>query len=245
MWTEPFSILLFIASVIAGGVASISGFGIGSTLSPLLATKIGLKLAVAAVSIPHLIATIMRCWMLRRHINYKVLLTFGTFSAIGGLTGAFFHNNATSPVLIYLFSALLLYVGVTGLTDWSARFRIPARFSGLAGIASGVLGGLVGNQGGIRSAALLGFELTKEEFVATATATGVIVDLARMPVYLATEWADIFAMWPYLVIATAGCVVGTFAGRALLSKVPERTFKLVVSLMLIALGIYMAVSQPT
>lgn len=35
------------------------------------------------------------------------------------------------------------------------------------------------NQGGIRTAALLGFDVPKEEFVATATAIGLFVDGAR------------------------------------------------------------------
>jgi hypothetical protein len=35
------------------GVAVISGFGIGSLLTPLLAARYGTKLTVALVSVPH------------------------------------------------------------------------------------------------------------------------------------------------------------------------------------------------
>ena len=38
---------VFLTSVIAGGVAAVSGFGIGSLLTPLLAARYGTKLAVA------------------------------------------------------------------------------------------------------------------------------------------------------------------------------------------------------
>ena len=37
----------------------------------------------------------------------------------------------------------------------------------IAGAMSGFLGGLVGNQGGIRTAAMLGFEVPRQAFVAT------------------------------------------------------------------------------
>jgi hypothetical protein len=47
----------------------------------------------------------------------------------------------------------------------------------MAGALSGLFGGLVGNQGGIRSAALMGFDINKEAFVATATAIGLVVDV--------------------------------------------------------------------
>ena len=52
-----------------------------------------------------------------------------------------------------------------------------------------MLGGLVGNQGGLRSAALLGFRLDRDTFVATATAIGLFVDGARMPIYFFTHGA--------------------------------------------------------
>lgn len=70
--------------------AAVTGFGIGSLLTPLLALQVDTRLAVAAVSIPHVVGTELR---------------------------------------------------FRGWVAW------------VAGAASGLLGGLVGNQGGIRSAA--------------------------------------------------------------------------------------------
>lgn len=48
-----FELLLALAAVAAGAIASVAGF-IGSVLTPLLATQVGTKAAVAAVSIPHI-----------------------------------------------------------------------------------------------------------------------------------------------------------------------------------------------
>jgi hypothetical protein len=107
----------------------------------------------------------------------------------------------------------------------------------VAGLTSGFLGGLVGNQGGIRSAALLGFEVPKESFVATATAIALFVDGARVPVYLATQGADILAIWPFLVVATIGVVVGTALGARILGGIAPRTFHRVVGTALVLLGI--------
>ena len=110
-------------------------------------------------------------------------------SAVGGLTGALLHGWASSPWLTVLFGSLLLFVAASELTGLSRRMRFHGPIAWIAGALSGVLGGLVGNQGGIRSAALLGIDLPKRSFVATATAAGLIVDGPRMPVYLATETA--------------------------------------------------------
>jgi uncharacterized membrane protein YfcA len=86
-----FTILLAAVAVLAGGVAAIAGFGIGSLLTPTLALETGTKVAVAAIAIPHFVATVQRFWMLRRHVDRTVLLGFGVASAIGGLLGALAH----------------------------------------------------------------------------------------------------------------------------------------------------------
>ncbi len=66
----------------------------------------------------------------------------------------------------------------------------------IAGALSGIFGGLVGDREGIRSAALLGFDIRRDAFVATATAIALLVDVFRMPVYAATQWRPILSAWP-------------------------------------------------
>lgn len=41
-----FEVGLFLTAVIAGGVASVTGFGIGSLVTPVLSLSVGTKLAV-------------------------------------------------------------------------------------------------------------------------------------------------------------------------------------------------------
>jgi uncharacterized membrane protein YfcA len=225
------------AATIAGAVASITGFGIGSLLTPLLAFELGTKLAVAAITIPHLAATSLRCWVLRKSIDKSVLLTFGVTSALGGFAGALLHTLAHPQWLTILFGLLLAIVGLLGLTGLDSKLRIGRKRAGMAGALSGALGGMVGNQGGLRSAAMLAFDVPKEAFVATSTAIGVMVDLARLPVYLATEASDLLAIWPKIALATAGTLAGTILGMKLLEKISERTFKKAVSAVIFLLGL--------
>jgi uncharacterized membrane protein YfcA len=93
--------LLLAAAVaaLAGAIASVSGFGIGSLLAPVLAVRAGTKLAVAAVSLPHLAATALRFWPLRKHVDRRLLWGFGLMSAAGGLAGALLHAYADNPAL--------------------------------------------------------------------------------------------------------------------------------------------------
>jgi len=234
-----FVLLLGFVGAVAGAIASVAGFGIGSILTPVLSLHVGTKVAVAAVSIPHLIGTAMRCWHLKKNIDRKVLLSFGITSAVGGLTGATIYSCIKSPPLTLVFSAILLFAGTLGVTGLGEKLRLRGPAAWIAGALSGLLGGLVGNQGGIRSAAMFGFDLNKHAFVATATAIGLFVDAARMPVYFSSQLNQIAQIWTLVAAASVGVAVGTFAGMGLLAKIDERKFKRVVSAFILLLGIWM------
>lgn len=234
-----FGLLLAGVAIVAGAIAAVTGFGIGSLLTPTLALETGTKLAVAAIAIPHFVGTVQRFWMLRRHVDWPVLLGFGIASAVGGLAGALLHTRVSSPALAAVFGILLILAGLSELTGWMQRVKWGRTGAWAAGGLSGVLGGLVGNQGGIRSAAMLGFDVPKESFVATATAIGLFVDGARLPVYLAAEWRGIFALWPLVLTATAAVVLGTAIGTPILKHLPALVFRRILSMLLILLGAHM------
>lgn len=226
-------------AIVAGGVASVVGFGIGSLVTPVLSLSVGTKLAVALVSIPHLVGTAIRFFMLHQHVDRRVLVQFGLMSAIGGLAGALLHASFATPALSLIFGAILLFAGFMGSTGLSERLRFQGVGAWVAGGVSGLLGGMVGNQGGIRSAALLGFDVSKETFVATATAIGLIVDAARMPVYFWNQHDAMLQNGKWIAVATIGVVAGTLLGTKLLAKLDQRTFRRVVSGFIFLLGVFM------
>lgn len=231
-------LLVAAAGVVAGAIAAVAGFGVGSVLTPLLGTTLGLKLAIAAASIPHVLGTATRLWIMRADVDRRVLLTFGIASAAGGLLGAGLQVVLASPVLVGVFATLLIFAGVGGITGWSERLRFGRRGAWVGGALSGFLGGLVGNQGGIRSAAMLGFSVPKEAFVATSTAVALVVDGVRVPVYLATQGKELSAHGGTIALAVAGVIAGTFAGVWLLRRVPDRIFRPAVGALLIALAVF-------
>jgi uncharacterized membrane protein YfcA len=225
-----------VAGIAAGGVASIAGFGIGSLLTPLLATQLPTRIAVAAVAIPHVAGTALRLWLLRGRVDRHLLVRFGLTSAAGGLAGALLQSRTSSAALTIVFGALLLFVAASELTGFSNRMRFRGAAAWIAGALSGLLGGLVGNQGGIRSAAMLGVDVPRQAFVGTATAVALIVDGARLPVYLATAGEELLALWPTIALATAAVVCGTLVGHRLLIRISEEKFRPTVAVLLAILG---------
>ncbi|MCU1286230.1 MAG: hypothetical protein JWO13_2580 [Acidobacteriales bacterium] len=237
---EPLTFqLIFFAALLAGAIAALSGFGIGSILTPLFALHMDTKLAVALVSVPHLIATAARFATLKGSLDRRIFINFGLLSAAGGFSGALLNAYVGGRALTIVFACLLLFAGISGVSGFANRMRFGRRAAWIAGATSGFFGGLVGNQGGIRSAALMGFAIPKEAYVATATAIGLIVDAARMPVYFSAEWHGITSEWKLVAIATVGVLAGTFGGVHMLKRISEQTFRLSLSVLITALGVYM------
>lgn len=237
-----FAIIVLIVSVLAGATASVVGFGIGSLLTPLVAIRYGMPTAVALVSIPHAIATAFRCWRLRSAIDWQVLRSFGIVSAAGGLAGAAAYTWAGGRELTVALALLLILTASATLTGWMMRWTPRGPLVWLLGAASGAFGGLAGNQGGIRAAAMQPFRLAPAAFIATATATGLLVDAARMPVY-AVEIASAAALpagfWLLATTASAGVVAGTLAGERMLLGLSLAQFRRVLGVAIGALGLWL------
>lgn len=223
--------------MIAGAIAAVSGFGIGSLLTPLLVLSMPTAHAVAVLAIPHALATTVRWVRLRRDVHRLTLRQFGIASAAGGLTGAALQAQLASPILTIVLATLLIAAGTSELL----RRRIPlpeTPFWRLAGgTLSGVFGGLVGNQGGIRAAALLGFELQPRQLVATATAAALLVDAARLPIYFISAGPVIMANTRLWIVASAGVTLGTVIGVPLLSRIPAPIYRRMLGTLLLALGV--------
>ena len=214
-----------------------SGFGIGSLLTPLLMLSMPTAHAVAVLAIPHALATTIRWLRLRRDVHRATFKQFGIASAVGGLAGAVLQSQLKSPILTILLASLLVLAGATELAQRRVPLPQTPFWRLLGGILSGVFGGLVGNQGGIRAAALLGFQLPPRQLVATATAAALLVDAARVPIYFWSAGSTIAAAAPVWIVASIGVTIGTFIGVPVLRWIPEGTYRRLVGALLLILGI--------
>jgi uncharacterized membrane protein YfcA len=236
-----FLVAVFIVAILSGATATVVGFGIGSLMTPLLAIEFGATAAVALVTVPHAAATAVRCWRLRAHVDRGVVARFGLLSAAGALAGALLYTRLGPGALTRVLGGLLLLTAIAQLTGWTSRWQPRGPVVAIFGLASGFFGGIAGNQGGLRSAALTAFGLPPVVFVATATAIGLLVDAARTPVYVWHSGRVLLTHWAPLVVATAGVLVGTVLGERLLLGLSRRRFGQIIGAAIGALGIWLLV----
>jgi uncharacterized protein len=174
---------------------------------------------------------------LRSDVHAPTFKQFGVASAFGGLAGAALQSRLASPTLTIVLAVLLLLAGSAELARHPVPLPQTPMWRLLGGTLSGLFGGLVGNQGGIRAAALLGFKLPPRQLVATATASALLVDAARVPIYLLSSRAVIVQATRLWIVASIGVTIGTFLGVPILRRVPEPTYRLLVGALLLLLGL--------
>jgi uncharacterized membrane protein YfcA len=230
---------LFLLAVLSGATASLAGFGIGSLLTPFLALRFGTADAIALVAIPHAAATALRFVRLRHAVDRQVLVRFGALSALGGLAGALLYSGLGNRALTLILAGLLLLTAAAGLSGWTERWHARGAAPWLLGVVSGFFGGIAGNQGGVRAAALLAFRLTPAAFVATATAVALAVDAVRTPIYLWRAAEVVARYWLPVAVAVPGVLLGTLLGERVLLGIPAKRFRPVISSVIGVIGLLM------
>ena len=234
-----FLIAIFAIGVLSGGTAAVVGFGIGSLMTPLLLTRFTASLAIALVALPHLVATALRFVRHRAAIDRAVVWRFGVPSAIGGAVGGVLHGILRSETLIDVLAVLLILTGIANLTSGFGRWHPRPVLASVMGLLSGIFGGLVGNQGGLRAAGLSAFNLEPRPFLATGTAVALLIDVARTPFYLARGGAQLLDLWAPIAVATAGCVIGTILGERLFLRMSRETYRRVIGTAVLLVGIWL------
>jgi len=248
------AIVSAVAFVVAA-ITLISGFGLGTVLTPTLAVFLPVPAAVAGSALVHLANNLFKLGLVGRHADRAVVIRFGVPAVAAAIGGAALLSildrlpqllsyrvgpvtAQVSPVkmvigiLIVVFALLELGRGPRGLQ--LSRSWLPA-----GGLVSGFFGGLSGNQGALRSAFLTRAGLDRDAFVGTGVVTAVIVDVTRLAVYgLTFDIASLAGSGagPLLVAATAAAFAGSFVGTRLLRRVTLRTVQRIVAILLVLVG---------
>jgi uncharacterized membrane protein YfcA len=118
---------------------------------------------------------------------------------------------------------------------------VTARQSDWAGCPASS-GAWSATRGGIRAAALLHFDLRGPALVATSTAVALMVDGARVPIYILGNADTLLANMRTIVLLTAGGLLGTLLGAPVRRRLPERLFRRTMALLLIGLGVLLILS---
>lgn len=231
-------ILLFLAcAFIAEVIGTMAGFGAATILTPIAVLFMDIKSAIAIVACFHLFGNSSRVFLFRQSINKKIWLQFGLIAICFSVIGAFLSAYLPSAVIILAFGVfLLIYVGFSVFA--AERIRLKPKPTTLlgGGVLSGFIAGLIGTGGAVRSACLMVFGLTKEAYIGTSASIALVVDAARIPVYVAGGFITSDKV-PVLCSLIAVAFAGSWTGKRLVKKISTKVFHRFVLTMLGLMGI--------
>jgi len=230
-----------LAAFLSAALTLMTGFGLGTILTPVFLVFYDVKIAILIVAVVHLSNNLLKISLFSRHINIDILKRFGILTLIGAFIGAFLQGKMDSSGVKILLGIILIFLGLKEATGFGEKLRLPKKIDFIGGFLSGLLGGFVGNQGAIRSAYLLNYNITKETFVATAAIIASVVDVTRIPVYIFNNRDVLTNNGLLLLITTASAFAGTFAGKRFLQKISLKTFKIYIAAMIVIIGVLLTI----
>lgn len=234
-----FTLFLFIA-LLAAAIASITGFGTATILTPFAGLIIDLKQAIVLVAFFHFFSNLFRLLRLRSSISFRLLLLFGLPSIATAYIGAILFGQLDVELISVIFAVFIIIFAVYSFIrpKWSLPDKKGVLIFG--GALSGLTAGLIGLGGAIRSMFLISTNISKEAYIATSAAIAVLVDMTRISMYLYNSNLD-SQYYIYVIPLIAMAFIGTLLGVKLLAKLPELVVKRSVLVMLLIVAIVMLV----
>lgn len=245
---------------VASGLTLFSGFGLGTLLLPAFALFFPVPVAVAATGAVHLINNLFKGALLWRKADWRIVARFGLPAVPAAVAGAWLLGRLGATDRLFAWEAAGRTFGPTAaglvvgmfmlafaLLELQPSFqglRAPPRLMPLGGAATGLLGGLTGQQGALRSMFLLKSGMDAAHFIATGVIIAVLIDLSRLPTYYAAFAATGITLGGEEagLIATGilASLAGAWLGARYVEKVTIEFVRRIVAALMILVGLALA-----
>lgn len=229
-------LLLAFVAFVAALLAAVTGFGGAAVLLPALVFVFGVREAIPILTVAQLIGNGSRVWFNRLELDWRVLAWFALGGIPMALVGGFLFAHAPLKALIRVLGAFLILVVVLRHLPKLKAFQTPLRGFAVIGAASSFLSALLGSVGPLMAPFFLAYGLVKGAYIGTEALSTVVMHLAKLVAYRESAILPLHAVLSGLALGPI-MVVGSFAGKRVVDRLPERIFVLIIDLTLLATGI--------
>ena len=249
-------LIICLVSFFASGLTLFSGFGLGTLLLPVFAVFFPLQVAIAATAVVHLVNNLFKVFLVGKKANKDAIIRFSvpavfaamvgaallsSFSLMPKITSYYLWNSVHEITAVKLTIGVLIIVfSLMEILPQYANMSFGKQYLPLGGLLSGFFGGLIGNQGALRSMFLIRSGLDKDEFIGTSVVTSVIVDTARLMVYGAgfywTKITVLSGLGGLVATAILSAFLGSLLANDLAKKATLGAVSIIVALMLVLIG---------
>ena len=220
---------------------SVSGFGFGivfMALTPLFipyTTSVGISTILSGTLN---LVILKRCW---RDIDWKQLWLPVLFCLCGSSIGTFMMATAPSPIYKRLLGVFLIILAIW-LSFFSDRVRIrkTTRNAGIAGVVSGLCGGLFSVNGPPMVLYFISVIEEKKTYLATLQAYFIINNIYLLIIRSASglmpEGIGLSALF-----GLGGLLIGSFIGGKIFNKIDGKKLKKIVYIVMVVSGLWIAI----
>jgi uncharacterized protein len=228
--------LLAVVAFMAALLAAVTGFGGAAVLLPMLVFVFGVREAIPILTVAQLIGNGSRVWFNRHELDWSVVAWFALGGVPMALLGGFLFAHAPLAALTRVLGAFLILIVILRHLPKLKAFRTPLKGFALIGAASSFLSALLGSVGPLMAPFFLAYGLVKGAYIGTEALSTVVMHVTKLIAYRQAAILPSHAVLSGVALGPI-MVAGSFAGKRVVDKLPERVFVLVIDLTLLAAGV--------
>lgn len=246
LFSDPYWLyaLIFLASMIAYIISTLSGGGGSLLLVPVISLLIGGKSAAPVINLGNLIGEPVRIVLFWKHIDWRVTRYYLPPAIIGAIAGALIFANLELQWL-QIFVGLFLISTIFQYRFGKKERSFPMKLTWFIplGFIVALFSTLIGAVGPVLNPFYLNYGLEKEKMIATKTVNSFFVGIVQISGYTLLG-ALKGNLWIYGIIVGLGASAGNWIGKLYLDKLTNSLFRKFVIIIMVASGIVMIVKQP-
>ena len=228
--------LLAGVAFVAALLAAVTGFGGAAVLLPMLVFVFGVREAIPILTVAQLIGNGSRVWFNRHELDWHVVAWFALGGVPMALVGGFLFAHAPLAALTRVLGLFLVLIVVLRHLPKLSAFKPPLKSFALIGAASSFLSALLGSVGPLMAPFFLAYGLVKGAYIGTEALSTVVMHVAKLIAYHESAVLPMHAIVSGLGLGPI-MVAGSFAGKRVVDRLPERAFVLIIDVTLLAAGI--------
>lgn len=233
-WTDlP---LLGGAALLASLLGSVAGSGGTAVLLPVLVLYFGVRDAIPILTVANMVSNASRAAFNRREIALPVVGWFSLGAIPLALAGAALFIISPPALLTRMLGAFLIAtVAWRRLRPRPPRIASAVWFAPL-GAGFGLLGGLLEGVGPLMAPFFLAHGLLRGAYIGTDALATLFMQAAKLAVFSGADiltarlLASGLALAPFMVL-------GAWAGKLVVNRVPDRVFVVIIDATLIVAGV--------
>ena len=209
---------------------------------PVLVWTLGVTDSIPVLTVAQLIGNLSRVALNRLDLNWQVIWRFALGAIPSAIIGGIIFARTPAAALVKLLGVFLILMVVYRHTRWGKNVKLSLRGFTPLGAIAGILSAILGTVGPLVAPFFLAFGLVMGAYIGTEAMTAVTMHITKLAVYGSYSLISVRTLLYGLGIG-AIMILGTFLGKKMLNRIPEKIFPYIIEITLLVSGIVFVVQN--